>query len=136
MLIRAQAWRTVGGFDPTYFLYYDEVDWCLRARRAGWKVVYIPWTAVWHADRMTTGTEPGWVTYYTTRNRLLFAQRYADRWTRLTVYFDELWRAGRSLRHLLTSRRPWALATLWAVGDFFRGRLGRGPYPYVQGDLA
>lgn len=135
MLIRAQAWRTVGEFDPAYFLYYEEVDWCLRAQQASWKVIYIPWTAVWHADRISTGIEPGLVTYYTTRNPLLLARRYADRWTRLAVYLDALWRAGRSLRHLpASSRRSQALATLWAIRDFFSGQSGRGPYPSIQRD--
>jgi GT2 family glycosyltransferase len=135
MLIRAQAWRTVGEFDSAYFLYYEEVDWCLRARRVGWKVMYIPHIAVWHADRTSSRTELGLVTYYTTRNRLLLARRYADRWTRLAVYLDALWRAYRSLRHLPAfNRRPQALATLRAVRDFFRGQLGRGPYPSIQQD--
>jgi hypothetical protein len=135
MLIRVQAWCTVGEFDPAYFLYYEEVDWCLRARRAGWKVVYIPHIAVWHADRTSSRTEPGLVTYYTTRNRLLLAQRYANRRTRLVVYLNVLWLAGQSLRHLPNSpRRPQALAILWAVRDFFRGQWGRGPYPSIQQD--
>jgi len=130
MLIRAEAWCTIGEFDPAYFLYYEEVDWCLRARRAGWKVVYIPVVAIWHADQASTGTEPGLVMYYTTRNRLLLAQRYADRWTRLAIYMDALRRAGQSMYNLLAShRRPQAVATLMAVRDFARGRLGRGPYP-------
>jgi GT2 family glycosyltransferase len=132
MLIRAQAWCTIGEFDPAYFLYYEEVDWCLRARRAGWKVMYIPFVAMWHADQTSTGTEPGLVMYYTTRNRLLLAERYAGRWTRLAIYVDALQRAGRSMYYLLAShQRPQAVATLRAVRDFARGRLGRGPYPAI-----
>jgi len=132
MLIRAQAWCTVGGFDPAYFLYYEEVDWCLRAHQAGWKVMYIPFVAIWHANQTSTGTEPGLVMYYTTRNRLLLAQRYAGRWTRLAIYVDALQRAGRSMYYLLAShQRPQAVATLRAVRDFARGRLGRGPYPAI-----
>jgi GT2 family glycosyltransferase len=132
MLIRAQAWCTIGEFDPAYFLYYEEVDWCLRAQRAGWKVMYIPFVAIWHADQTSTGSEPGLVMYYTTRNRLLLAQRYAGRWTRLAIYVGALQRAGRSMYYLLAShRRPQAVATLRAVRDFARGRLGRGPYPAI-----
>jgi len=130
MLIRAQAWRTIGEFDPAYFLYYEEVDWCLRAQQAGWKIMYIPWAAVWHANQTSTGTERGLLTYYTTRNRLLLAQRYANRRTCLAVYLDMLWLASKSLCHLPNpNRRSQALATLGAVRDFLSGRLGRGPYP-------
>ena len=133
MLIRARAWSMVGGFDLAYFLYYEEVDWCLRARRVGWKVVYIPSTGIWHADKVSSADEPGLVTYYTTRNLLLLAHRYANWRTQFAVYVEALWRAVRSLRHLASQRRPWALATIWAVRDFFSGRLGRGPYPRVPG---
>ena len=133
MLIRAQAWYAIGEFDPAYFLYYEEVDWCLRARRDGWKVMCIPCAAVWHADQTSTGAEPGLVTYYTTRNRLLLAQRYADRWTRLTIYVDMLQRAGQGMYNLLAShRRSEAVATLRAVRDFVSGRLGRGSYPATR----
>jgi len=42
MLIRRDAINAVGGFDDDYFLYWEEVDWCLRARRAGWEIAYLP----------------------------------------------------------------------------------------------
>jgi GT2 family glycosyltransferase len=130
MLIRAQAWYAVGGFDPAYFLYYEEVDWCLRARQAGWKVTYIPWTAVWHADRTSTKAELGLVTYYTIRNRLLLAKRHAASGTQLATYLDQLWRMGRGLHTFFDpQRRPQFVATWQATWDFFRGRFGPGPYP-------
>jgi N-acetylglucosaminyl-diphospho-decaprenol L-rhamnosyltransferase len=47
-LIRKEVIDQVGLFDPRYFLYYEEVDHCFAARRAGWKVVYFPDTPVVH----------------------------------------------------------------------------------------
>jgi N-acetylglucosaminyl-diphospho-decaprenol L-rhamnosyltransferase len=47
-LVRKEVVAQVGLFDPRYFLYYEEVDHCLAARRAGWKIMYIPTTTVVH----------------------------------------------------------------------------------------
>lgn len=47
-LIRKSVIDQVGLFDPRYFLYYEEVDHCLAAKRAGWDVVYYPGTTVVH----------------------------------------------------------------------------------------
>jgi GT2 family glycosyltransferase len=40
--VRPEAWRQAGGFDPTYFLYNEDVDLCLRLRRLGWRLLYTP----------------------------------------------------------------------------------------------
>jgi hypothetical protein len=42
MMIRRAVFQTIGELDENFFLYYEDVDYCLRARRAGWKVVYTP----------------------------------------------------------------------------------------------
>jgi len=54
MLVRREAWDGVGGFDERFFLYSEEVDLCLRVRRAGWKIVHSPAVTILHhgnADR-------------------------------------------------------------------------------------
>ena len=47
-LVRRQVIDHVGLFDPRYFLYYEEIDHCLAAKRAGWEVVFYPETKVIH----------------------------------------------------------------------------------------
>ena len=47
-LIRKEVIDQVGLFDPRYFLYYEEVDHCFAAKRAGWQVAYFPDTTVVH----------------------------------------------------------------------------------------
>ena len=42
MMIRRAVFHSIGELDENFFLYYEDVDYCLRARRAGWKVVYTP----------------------------------------------------------------------------------------------
>lgn len=48
LLVRREVIDQVGLFDPRYFLYYEELDHCFAARKAGWKVVYFPDTEVVH----------------------------------------------------------------------------------------
>jgi len=48
LLMRADALRRVGLLDEAYFAYHEEVDWCFRARRAVWEVLYQPYSRVWH----------------------------------------------------------------------------------------
>lgn len=48
MLIRPEAWRELGGFDPHYFMYNEDVDLNFRLRRAGWRVVFLPDARITH----------------------------------------------------------------------------------------
>ena len=48
MLIRPEAWRQLGGFDPWYFMYNEDVDLNFRLRRAGWRVVFAPQVRITH----------------------------------------------------------------------------------------
>jgi GT2 family glycosyltransferase len=42
MLLRGDAARQIGGFDERFFMYFEESELCLRAKRAGWKVAVVP----------------------------------------------------------------------------------------------
>jgi hypothetical protein len=55
MMIRPQVLRAIGGFDESYFLYFEETDFCLRARRAGFPTWYVPASRVMHVAGQSTG---------------------------------------------------------------------------------
>lgn len=58
MLIRGSVLRAIGGFDPTFFMYVEDVDFCWRARIAGHEVYYVPLAACvhdWHGDLAAAG---------------------------------------------------------------------------------
>jgi GT2 family glycosyltransferase len=69
VLFRAEALRAVGLFDEDFFAYHEDIDWSLRARRAGWTLLYEPYARVFHARSGSTtldqlpdgagGFEPG-----------------------------------------------------------------------------
>ncbi|MBT3233010.1 MAG: glycosyltransferase [Calditrichaeota bacterium] len=48
MLVRAEAYNTVGGFDEDFFMYGEDIDWSYRISLAGWKVHYAPVTRIVH----------------------------------------------------------------------------------------
>jgi GT2 family glycosyltransferase len=59
MIIREKVLDTVGFLDEGYFMYYEEVDFCLRARRAGWPCWYVPQSRVVHLVGRASGvTDP------------------------------------------------------------------------------
>jgi N-acetylglucosaminyl-diphospho-decaprenol L-rhamnosyltransferase len=58
MLLRRSAWDQVGGFDPSYFMYFEDMDLCLRLARAGWRVVLEPRAIVDHIGGSSTRTVP------------------------------------------------------------------------------
>lgn len=58
MMLRGAVLRAIGGFDPTFFMYVEDVDWCWRARLAGHEVYYVPTAIVvhdWHGDLAAAG---------------------------------------------------------------------------------
>ena len=67
---RMSALHGSGGFDPRYFLYYEDVEVSWRLQLAGWKVVYEPTAVVVHQHSATTGAGSLRHTFYTERNRL------------------------------------------------------------------
>ena len=58
MLFRSDAYRTVGGFDEAYFLYYEDVDLCHRLRASGASVMFEPGAEVVHDARRASRRNP------------------------------------------------------------------------------
>jgi N-acetylglucosaminyl-diphospho-decaprenol L-rhamnosyltransferase len=58
MLLRRQAFEQARGFDPGYFMYFEEMDLCLRLHRAGWGVVFDPLAVVTHVVGGSTRSAP------------------------------------------------------------------------------
>ena len=52
-LMRRHVFEDLGGFDPDYFLYAEEVDLCLRARRAGWQIAWTPAVQAVHGGQQS-----------------------------------------------------------------------------------
>lgn len=75
MMVRRSVIDKAGMMPEMYFLYYEELDWSVRIREAGFDIMYVPTLTILHKESATTGQNSPLRTYYITRNRLVFACR-------------------------------------------------------------
>ncbi len=54
LMVRRDAFQAVGGFDPGFFMYGDELDLHRRLADAGWRTLYVPEALVWHHKRQSS----------------------------------------------------------------------------------
>ncbi len=78
MLIKKEVIDKIGLLTAEYFLYFEEVDFCFRAKKAGYECIYVPSQSVWHK------TTESWITnpvhaYYYMRNAIIFAKNNLSR---------------------------------------------------------
>jgi GT2 family glycosyltransferase len=66
LMVRREVIQAVGGLDERFYTFQCEADWCLRIRRAGWKVAYVPDVKVMHIGGTLSG--PGAIRVKTHRN--------------------------------------------------------------------
>jgi N-acetylglucosaminyl-diphospho-decaprenol L-rhamnosyltransferase len=50
MFVRRAVYEQIGGLDEAFFMYSEELDWCYRAKQAGWQIVYLPTARVIHYE--------------------------------------------------------------------------------------
>lgn len=119
MLIRRAAIDRVGPFDEEYFAYHEDLDWCTRAHRCGYRIRYEPSALVYHRMHASTGgvNYHSPVNYLSARNSILFVRKHASWRERLKFAF---YLTGHLLREGARCRRSGDL-------DGFRLRL-RGFY--------
>jgi len=75
MMCRSADLESVGLMEEQFFLYYEELDWCEKFKRAGKKIWFTGKTTVYHKESMSVGKESIIKTYFMTRNRMLFIRR-------------------------------------------------------------
>ena len=75
MMVKREVFEKAGLMPECYFLYYEELDWSMMIRHAGYDIWYEPACTIYHKESQTTGQNSPLRTYYITQNRLLFAQR-------------------------------------------------------------
>jgi len=125
MLIKKQAWEKVGGLDPEYFSYGEEIDWCVRAGKAGYKMLSVPSSIVWHKVSFSTGGEGSPLSsYYIARNNMRMISRHYKGAAKLFLYetiqyIKHLSGAAASLI-MMRSPRP-SLYAIKGLNDYNRG---------------
>ncbi|KXX70523.1 glycosyltransferase family 2 protein [Flammeovirga sp. SJP92] len=75
MMVRRKVIDEVGGIPETFFLYYEEMDWCKKIRKAGYQIQYNGKAMILHKESITVGKLSPLKEFYMTRNRILFMYR-------------------------------------------------------------
>lgn len=132
MMVRRKVIEDIGLMDEGYFLYFEEVDFCLRARRAGWPCWYVPQSRVMHISGQSTGVSarerklkrmPAY--WFASRSRY-FVKNHGLAYARLTDLAFGVGLALRTLRRLLLKRPdrdpPGMLADFWRTSVLFQSR--------------
>jgi len=120
MAVRREAYEATGGFDPAYFMYVEEVDWCRRLRTHGWEVWHLPSAAATHHAGQSTRTVAGRMFVELHRSRLRYYQRH---WSPIAVAAARAitWVGCRSrARRLAREGGPGILAQVDACHEVMR----------------
>ena len=78
LLVSRAAFEAVGGYDPEFFIVHENVDWCIRLREAGFKIMYAPGAKIWHKGKAGGGWSAHFV-FYQTRNDFVLVAKHAPR---------------------------------------------------------
>jgi len=93
MFIKRAVFEKIPSFDERFFLYYEDVDFCLRARKAGFRLAVNPKAIVYHHHSASTGQNSSLKQYYLARNHLLLVEKHAP----LKIKLRELLRLPKTL---------------------------------------
>jgi GT2 family glycosyltransferase len=128
MMIPRAVLESVGPMYEGFFLYYEELDWCARIRRAGYKCLVEPRAKVFHKESLTVGQMGSAKTYYLTKNRLLFMRRNLPPWryALFTVFFWLVTVPVHVLRYLRSGQTD-------NLRAFLAGSLGKNRSQSVKG---
>ena len=118
MLIDHRAYERIGGLNEAYFMYYEDLDYCLTARKAGFDIIYVPDARMWHTVSVSSGGKDSPLKqYFQVKSAILFTRRHTRGLWRPINLGIRFGHAGyTALGHLLRGRLRWA-----AIREYARG---------------
>lgn len=127
LMAKRAVWEKAGLLDDKFFMYYEETEWCVRATRAGYKIMLIPAAMIWHKISLEARATSPRTYYYMTRNRLLFLHRtragYGSWFYTLSEYARTF--LSWSVRPKWVDKRPLRRIMWQAIRDYWDGRFGQ-----------
>jgi len=127
MAISKEAFEKIGELDEKYFLYFEDTDYSVRAKKAGIKVSFLKEPEVHHSISATTKKmgSPLLLRYHY-RNALYFNFKNGPRYIKFFVWLWSFWIIKKQLIKLIFMYRPEeSIAILNGVFDFYKGRMGQ-----------
>jgi len=131
LLVRRDVVEQIGMLDPNFFAYFEDADFCLRARRAGFDIRYEPSARIWHKVSSTSQWDSPVYLYFTLRNRLILLKKNSTLLKSLPYLPMLVYYYARQFVRLLLKWRnlPATRAAWFGLVDGLRGNtgiLGRG----------
>lgn len=122
MMVKREVIERAGMMPECYFLYYEELDWSMMIRRAGYDIWYEPACTIYHKESQATGQDSPLKIYYITRNRLLFVHRNTRGISKPLsfLYLIGVVAPKDIIKHLLHKRPDLAKATIKGVTHFLK----------------
>jgi GT2 family glycosyltransferase len=130
LFVHRDVFDRIGVMDAAYFMYYDDTDFVVRARRAGIRVLLNPRARLRHFERgaaASNSLSPASV-YYSTRNRLYFMRKHSSShvdYVAFWLYFA-FTRAATMARWVLSGRFEMVKWSAKGFGDYITGQMGPG----------
>ncbi|PRY52420.1 hypothetical protein B0I27_106181 [Arcticibacter pallidicorallinus] len=119
MMVRKEAIERAGLMFESFFLYYEEMDWCERIRKCGFEIWVEPRAVIYHKESVSVGKKSALKEYFMNRNRILFIRRNGPPSSKYIfyAYFAAVVFPRNMLRYILEKRsdlcRQLILAVKW-----------------------
>jgi GT2 family glycosyltransferase len=120
MLIHRSVFDRIGRFDPSYFMYAEEVDFCWRARNAGFKMAVVPTAKMWHKVSASSPVREKSLLMQI-RSQSIFYRRYSTGFKRVFMFlFSSLRAMIIGVRYLILGKKSLSRAVFlgWKNGWF------------------
>ncbi len=131
LLTRRKVIEKIGSLDKDFFLYLEDADFCVRAKAAGYRVLYQPKAILYHKVSHSTNWDSPVYVYFNLRNKILFLRKHSrpSRWILRLPYLAYFY--TRQLTRLTLKHHDFraARAALWGLKDGlanYTGELGEG----------
>ena len=127
LLIKREVIERIGVLAKDYFLYYEDTDFSARVKNAGYKIMYVPKSKIYHKiSRSTKPGSPSYI-YYHVRNGLVMAKRNGSFLNKIILYFYCVFLFLKQIIKIifLPQKRNWAYAVLRGEKDFLLGKMGK-----------
>lgn len=127
-LIRNDVIEKVGFMPEAYYLYYEDTDWSLAVRKAGYKLIYAPASKIYHkVSRTTKKLGNPMLHYYHSRNALLLAKRQAPKPIFFMILAMSWYTYAKQVLKLFIkpSTRKESRMIMRGIEDFYKNNFGR-----------
>ena len=130
LLVKREVVEKIGLMPEDYFLFYEDADWSLRAKKAGYRIVVVPQSKIWHKESRSAVKGSYNYLYYMTRGGLMMGSRYASKYGEAIIYLISFWiLAKQYIKLIINYRRDWARPVIRGILDFYRGKTGKARTP-------